>query len=166
MPKKFLSVLVENNAGVLARVSALFCRRGFNIDSLTVSATDDETVSRITITVNGDDATFDQIVRQTEKLCEVKAIFELESERSLLRELLLIKVEADERNRRTIKDIADIYKAKTVDLSPESMVMELTGEPSKIDGFLKIIEGEYKILEMCRTGVTALERGPVTYKIK
>lgn len=166
MPKKFLSVLVENNAGVLARVSALFCRRGFNIDSLTVSATDDETVSRITITVNGDDATFNQIVRQTEKLCEVKAIFELESERSLLRELLLIKVEADERNRRTIKDIADIYKAKTVDLSPESMVMELTGEPSKIDGFLKIIEGEYKILEMCRTGVTALERGPVTYKIK
>lgn len=166
MPKKFLSVLVENNAGVLARVSSLFCRRGFNIDSLTVSATDDETVSRITITVNGDDATFNQIVRQTEKLCEVKAIFELESERSLLRELLLIKVEADERNRRTIKDIADIYKAKTVDLSPESMVMELTGEPSKIDGFLKIIEGEYKILEMCRTGVTALERGPVTYKIK
>lgn len=166
MKQKYLSVLVENNAGVLARVSALFCRRGFNIDSLTVSATDDETVSRITITVSGDDAAFKQIIRQTEKLCEVKAIFELEADSSLLRELLLIKVAADESNRRTIKDIADIYKAKTVDLSKESMVMELTGEPSKIDGFLAIIEGEYKILEMCRTGATALARGPVTYKIK
>lgn len=165
MIKKYISVLVENNAGVLARVSSLFCRRGFNIDSLTVSATDDETVSRITITASGDEADFRQIIRQTEKLCEVKAIFELEADKSLLRELLLIKVSANESNRRAIKDIADIYKAKTVDLSVDSMVMELTGEPAKIDGFLKII-GEYPILEMCRTGVTALERGPVTYKIK
>jgi len=166
MRKKYISVLVENNAGVLARVSAMFCRRGFNIDSLTVSATDDETVSRITITTDGDEAVFRQILLQTEKLCEVKAIFELEENRSLLRELLLIKVAADESNRRAIKDIADIYKAKTVDLSKDSMVMELTGEPDKIDGFLDIIEGEYTILEMCRTGVTALERGPVTYKTK
>ena len=164
MARKYLSVLVENHAGVLARVSSLFCRRGFNIDSLTVSATDDESISRITITAGGDDATFRQIIRQTEKLCEVKAIFELEPECSLLRELLLIKVAADESNRRALKDIADIYKAKTVDLSAKSMVMELTGEPAKIDGFLSVIS-EYEILEMCRTGVTALERGNVTHKI-
>ncbi len=163
--KKYISVLVENHAGVLARVSALFCRRGFNIDSLTVSATDDESVSRITITAGGDEASFEQIIRQTEKLCEVIAIFELEPEHSILRELLLVKVAADESNRRAIKDIADIYKAKTVDLSPDSMTLELTGEPSKIDGLLRIL-GEYEILEMCRTGVTALERGAASYKTK
>lgn len=163
--KKYISVLVQNHAGVLARVSSLFCRRGFNIDSLTVSATDNEAVSRITITAGGDEASFEQIIRQTEKLCEVIAIFELEPECSILRELLLIKLAADESNRRAIKDIADIYKAKTVDLSPDSMVLELTGEPSKIDAFLRIL-GDFEILEMCRTGATALERGAVSYKSK
>jgi len=159
MAKKYLSVLVANHAGVLARVSSLFCQRGFNIDSLTVSATDDPTVSRITISTEGNDEdVFKQIKRQTAKLYETKAIYELDPAVSLLRELLLIKVRADASNRGELHEIATIYKAKTIDLSKESMVFELTGDPSKIDGFLKMFES-YEILEMCRTGVTALERG-------
>lgn len=165
MQKKYLSILVGNHAGVLARVSSLFCQRGFNIDSLTVSATDNAEISRITIATHGDESTFRQIIKQTEKLFETKAIIELESSGSLLRELLLIKVVADKENRRELHDIAEIYRAKTIDLSLDSMVFELTGEPDKIDGFLKVLS-PYKILEMCRTGVTALERGPVTYTIK
>ena len=159
MAKKYLSVLVANHAGVLARVSSLFCQRGFNIDSLTVSATDDPTVSRITISTEGNDEdVFKQIKRQTAKLYETKAIYELDPSVSLLRELLLLKVRADATNRGELHEIATIYKAKTIDLSSESMVFELTGDPSKIDGFLKMFEA-YHILEMCRTGVTALERG-------
>ena len=159
MAKKYLSVLVDNHAGVLARVSSLFCQRGFNIDSLTVSATDDPTVSRITISTEGNDEdVFKQIKRQTAKLYETKAIYELDPAVSLLRELLLIKVRADKSNRGELHEIATIYKAKTIDLSKESMVFELTGDPSKIDGFLKMFES-YEILEMCRTGVIALERG-------
>ena len=159
MAKKYLSVLVANHAGVLARVSSLFCQRGFNIDSLTVSATDDPTVSRITISTEGNDEdVFKQIKRQTAKLYETKAIYELDPAVSLLRELLLLKVRADANNRGELHEIATIYKAKTIDLSKESMVFELTGDPSKIDGFLKMFES-YEILEMCRTGVTALERG-------
>ena len=159
MAKKYLSVLVANHAGVLARVSSLFCQRGFNIDSLTVSATDDPTVSRITISTEGNDEdVFKQIKRQTAKLYETKAIYELDPSVSLLRELLLLKVRADATNRGELHEIATIYKAKTIDLSSESMVFELTGDPSKIDGFLKMFEA-YDILEMCRTGVTALERG-------
>jgi len=159
MAKKYLSVLVANHAGVLARVSSLFCQRGFNIDSLTVSATDDPTISRITISTEGNDEdVFKQIKRQTAKLYETKAIYELDPAVSLLRELLLLKVRADASNRGELHEIATIYKAKTIDLSSESMVFELTGDPSKIDGFLKMFES-YEILEMCRTGVTALERG-------
>lgn len=165
MQSKYLSILVANHAGVLARVSSLFCQRGFNIDSLTVSATDNPDVSRITIATSGDEATFRQIVKQTEKLVETKVTLELKESNSLLRELLLIKVAADKNNRRELFDIAEIFRAKTIDLSIDSMVFELTGDPDKINGFLNILS-PYKILEMCRTGVTALERGPVTYKIK
>lgn len=165
MDKKYLSVLVDNHEGVLARVASLFCQRGFNIDSLTVSATDNEQISRITISTRGDEATFRQILRQTEKLYETKAIVALEVRNSILRELLLIKVEASEDNRRALRDITEVYKAKIVDLSLSSMVFELTGEPDKIDGFLSVLR-PYKILEMCRTGVTALERGEVSYKWK
>lgn len=164
MQKKYISVLVENNAGVLTRISSLFCQRGFNIDSLTVSATNDETISRITIVATVDEKNFGQILGQTAKLCEVKAIFELPAGDSLLRELLLVKVSADESNRSALREIAEIYKAKIIDLSAESMVFELTGLPDKMDGFLKVL-ANYHILEMCRTGVTAMQRGPVTYTI-
>ncbi len=158
--RKYISVLVENHEGVLARLSSLFCQRGFNIDSLTVSATNDESLSRITITTRGNEAEFTQIIRQTEKLHEFKGFFELDQKQALLRELLLVKVRADESNRPALREIATIYKAKIIDLSKQSMVFELTGEPEKIDGFLEIL-GSYEIMEVCRTGVTALQRGEV-----
>ena len=158
--KRYISVLVENHEGVLARISSLFCQRGFNIDSLTVSATNNENLSRITITTRGNQAEFNQIMRQTEKIHEFKGFFELEEKSSLLRELLLIKVQADESNRPALREIATIYKAKIIDLSSDSMVFELTGEPDKIDGFLEILSN-YNILEVCRTGVTAMQRGNV-----
>ena len=160
MKKQVLSVLVKNHAGVLARVASLFCQRGFNIDSLTVSATNQPDTSRITIVTQGDEQMYNQIIKQTGKLIETQEIFSLDEAGSLLRELLLVKVEADESNRSAIHEIANIYKAKIIDLSRESMVMELTGEPDKIDGFLDVLS-PYKILEMCRTGVTALERGVI-----
>lgn len=156
--KKVVSMLVDNNAGVLARISSLFARRGYNIDSLTVSATDHEEISRITITTQGDENTLRQILSQTGKLVEVRNVVALNSDTSIQRELLLVKIAADEATRSVVREAADIYKASVVDLSVDSMVVELTGKPSKIDGFLAVIE-QYNILEMCRTGVTALERG-------
>ncbi|MDL2218932.1 acetolactate synthase small subunit [Ruminococcaceae bacterium OttesenSCG-928-O06] len=156
--KQVVSLLVDNNAGVLARISSLFARKGFNIDSLTVSATDDESVSRITITTSGEEHVLRQILSQTEKLWEVRCVVPLEPETSIQRELLLVKVKADEAMRHHVREAADIYKASVVDLSVDSMVVELTGKPSKIDGFLAVI-GQYEVLELCRTGVTALQRG-------
>ena len=147
--RRVISLLVDNQSGVLARVSNLFCRRGFNIDSLTVSATNDPAVSRITVTITSDEKALSQLILQTERL---------EDENSLERELLLLKVAADVHNRSELREIASIYKAKIIDLSPDSMVLELTGRPEKVDAFLKILT-DYKILEQCRTGVTALERG-------
>ena len=158
--KQVMSVLVDNHAGVLARVVSLFSRRGFNIDSLTVSATNHPELSRITIVAQGDRTGIEQVIQQTAKLVETRNIVALDPAHSLLRELLLVKVEAGEENRSAIREIANIYKAKIIDLSIGSMVMELTGEPEKIDGFLDVLS-PYKILEMCRTGITALERGGV-----
>lgn len=150
--------MVENHSGVLARVSSLFCRRGFNIDSLTVSATNDPTVSRITVTVSGSGKELQQLVLQTERLEVTRQVFVLETANTLQRELLLLKVAADVHSRAELQEIANIYKAKIIDLSPDSMVFELTGKPEKINAFLVMFQG-YKILEQCRTGVTALERG-------
>lgn len=139
MPREVLSILVDNHSGVLTRVASLFGRRGFNIDSLTVSATDDPAISRITIVVHDDAKVLEQIIKQTARLEETREIFPLDTAHSLLRELLLVKVEAGEENRSAIREIANIYKAKIIDLSIGSMVMELTGEPEKIDGFLDVL---------------------------
>ncbi len=165
MQKKYLSVLVENHAGVLARVSSLFCQRGFNIESLTVSATDNPEISRITIVSSGDEASFRQIIKQTAKLIETKAIFPLNLRTSLLRELLMIKLRTNEENRGRINEIARAFKAETIDVSVGSIVLELTGEPERIDSFLSSLS-EFEILEMCRTGVTAMERGEVSYLLE
>ena len=156
MNRHVISLLVDNHAGVLTRVSSLFGRRGYNIDSLTVSATNNPAISRITIV--DDETELQQIILQSANLQETQQVFALDISHSLLRELLLIKVQADVTNRTELKEICSIYKAKIIDLSPDSMVFELTGEPEKIDAFLKMLAG-YKILEMCRTGITALERG-------
>ena len=157
-PRRVISLLVDNHNGVLARVSSLFCRRGFNIDSLTVSATNDPAVSRITVTITSDEKALSQLILQTERLEVTRQVFVLDHENSLERELLLLKLAADVHNRSELREIASIYKAKIIDLSPDSMVLELTGRPEKVDAFLKIL-ADYKILEQCRTGVTALERG-------
>ena len=156
--RRVISLLVDNQSGVLARVSNLFCRRGFNIDSLTVSATNDPAVSRITVTITSDEKALSQLILQTERLEVTRQVFVLDHENSLERELLLLKVAADVHNRSELREIASIYKAKIIDFSPDSMVLELTGRPEKVDAFLKIL-ADYKILEQCRTGVTALERG-------
>ena len=153
--RRVISLLVDNQSGVLARVSNLFCRRGFNIDSLTVSATNDPAVSRITVTITSDEKALSQLILQTERLEVTRQVFVLDHENSLEREL---KLAADVHNRSELREIASIYKAKIIDLSPDSMVLELTGRPEKVDAFLKIL-ADYKILEQCRTGVTALERG-------
>ena len=156
--RKVVSLLVDNQTGVLARVSSLFTRRGFNIESLTVSATNDPTVSRITVTVYGSGRKLEQLLLQTERLEVTRQVFVLDDKNALQRELLLLKVSANVSNRAELQEIASIYKAKIIDLSPDSMIFELTGKPEKIDAFLRMFEG-YSILEQCRTGVTALERG-------
>ena len=115
-------------------------------------------ISRITVTITSDEKALQQLVLQTERLEVTRQVFVLDSEKSLERELLLLKVESDVHNRTELREIACIYKAKIIDLSPDSMVFELIGRPDKLDAFLKMFEG-YNILEQCRTGVTALERG-------
>lgn len=158
--RKAISLLLKNNSGALSRISGLFCRRGFNIDSITSSATTDPAVTRVTITLHGDEAVLRQVLLQTARLEDTIEVFPLNLDNTLQRELLLVKMAATVKNRSDLREIAAIYNAKIIDLSPESMVFELTGRPEKIDAFLAMLEG-YEILEMCRTGITAMERGPV-----
>jgi acetolactate synthase-1/3 small subunit len=156
--KEVISIFVDNQANVLTRVAGLFGRRGFNIDSLTVSATNNPEISRITIVFEGDEVGLAQILAHTEKLEVVRGIYPLDREQSLFRELLLMKVKANEENRSAIREIVDIYRGRIVDLSKESMIIESTGAPEKIDGLMKMLE-DYEILEVCRTGVTGILRG-------
>lgn len=156
-PRRVISILVENHYGVLARISSMFNRRSFNIDSIAASATIDPEITRITITVHVDEKVLKQVLLQTGRLEEVKEVFVLNDD-SLQRELLLIKVAANREDLPSLRDICSIYKAKIIDLSPKSLVIELTGKPEKIDGFLSMMEG-FQVMEMCRTGITALDRG-------
>lgn len=160
MNKKYISVLVDNHEGVLTRLSSLFCQRGFNIDSLNVAATNDPSLSRITITTSGNVEEIKQIINQTRKLHEYEGMFEIDQHDSLIRELMLIKIESDASNRSSLLELATIYKAKIIDISVGSIVFELTGKPVKLDSFIENLE-PYNIMEMCRTGVTALQRGDV-----
>ena len=153
-----LALLVENNSGVLARVANLFGRRGYNIDSLTVSETNDPGISRITISTHGDEHIIDQIMQQTLKLIEVRAVRIEDVSNAIQRELLLAKLRTTETQRSQIKEICEIYEAKIVDLTKESLIVELTGKPGKIDAFLDVLS-PYEIVEQCRTGVTTIGRG-------
>ena len=159
LKKEIVSVLVDNQANVLTRVVSMFGRRGFNIDSLTVSATNDPTLSRITIVFNATERSMQQIITQTEKLEVVKSICLLNRENALYRELLLIKVNNTDAQRTSIKEIVDVYRGKIVDLSRGSMIIELTGTPEKLDGFLDMMS-TYQIVEVCRTGLTGIESAP------
>lgn len=158
-----IMALAANKSGVLTRISGLFARRGYNIHSISACSTEDENYSRITIELDGDRYMLTQMVKQLDKLFDIKKITCAEENASIFRELCLIKVKALPEKRSEIIEIKEIYKAKVVDLSPASMILELTGEPNKTDGFIKVLE-PYGIMEMARTGVTALSRGEVCIK--
>lgn len=158
MMRSVIAIYVENKYGVLTRVSGMFMRKGFNIDSLTVGETDDPNYSRITITLNGDDYARQQLINQLKKLFNVKQVKLLESETSVERELVLLKVRNTPENRAEIMAATEIYRAKIIDYTTDAMCVEITGEPSKIKAFIEVMK-PLGIVEMCRTGVVALERG-------
>ena len=158
MKKMVLSILVDNTAGVLSRVSGLFSRRGYNIDSLTVGETQDPAFSRMTVVVNGDDQILTQIKNQLLKLEDVREVKELLPDESVCRELVLLKVMSDMKERQSIIAIADIFRAKIVDVAVDSLMIELTGNQNKINAFINLLEG-FTIKELVRTGITGLTRG-------
>lgn len=166
MNKKFVIALrVQNKFGVLTRVSAMFSRRGFNIDSLTVSQTETEGVSRMTVVMEGDDYTRNQIIKQLSKLNEVLEICEMEQGDSVVRELALIKIACDQSTRQDIITTANVFRCNIIDYGIDSMVITVTGESSKLDAFISLMK-PFGIIEMCRTGAVALERGTGTLKQK
>ncbi|HVU91388.1 MAG TPA: acetolactate synthase small subunit [Jatrophihabitans sp.] len=154
-----LSVLVENKPGVLTRVAGLFARRGFNIESLAVGPTEHEEISRITILVTVEGTALEQVTKQLNKLVNVLKIVELEAGQAVQRELLLVKVRADESNRRDVLQIVELFKAKVADVGPEVLTVELTGRPDKLEAMLNMLE-PYGIREMVQSGMVALGRGP------
>lgn len=158
MKKWILSILVENTSGVLSRVSGLFSRRGYNIDSITAGMTVDPRFSRMTVVCTGDELILEQITKQLAKLVDVRDIKVLAPGESVNRELILVKVLADASQRQNIISVADIFRAKIVDVGRESLIVELTGTQSKLDAFMELLEG-YEILEIARTGITGLSRG-------
>lgn len=158
MQKRILSLLVDNTAGVLSRISGLFSRRGYNIDSLSVGETADKRYSRMTVVCSGDELILEQITRQLEKLVDVRDIKVLEPDESVNRELVLAKVAATPMQRDGIISIANIFRAKVVDVSKDSLVIEMTGTQNKLGAFIHLLD-DYEILELARTGVTGLSRG-------
>ncbi len=158
MKRKVFQILAENNAGVLSRISGLFSRRGYNIESITAGVTADPKVSRITIVANGEDEALDQIEKQLAKLVDVCDIRELKPESSVYRELALIKVKADASTREGVISLANIFRANIIDVAPEGLIIELTGNQEKIDAFISLLSG-YEILELARTGIAGLRRG-------
>lgn len=156
-----ITVLVENRPGVLARVSGLFARRGFNIESLAVSITDDPTVSRMTIVVTGDDSTLDQINKQTLKLIDVIKVIDYSQIPIVERELALIKVSAEVDQRAAVMQIVDVFRAKIIDISDTSFTIEVTGGIDKVDAIENLLK-PYGIREIVRTGKIAMARGEHT----
>jgi acetolactate synthase-1/3 small subunit len=163
MEKYVLSALVKNSSGVLSRVSGLFSRRGYNIDSLTVGRTEDPLISRMTITLMGDDSVLEQVKKQLNKLEDVRRVVNFKADESVYRELVLIKVRANAENRAAINETVKIFRSKIIDLSTDTLTIELTGDENKITALINLME-EYGIEELARTGVTALQRGENTIK--
>ena len=158
MRKKVFQLLVDNTSGVLSRISGLFSRRGYNIETITAGVTADPRITRITIVANGDDEILEQIEKQVSKLVDVRDIRELKPEESVYRELALIKVSVSAEKRQDVIAITNIFRANIIDVGQESLIVELTGNQSKLEGFLNLVQG-YEILELARTGVTGLSRG-------
>jgi len=164
MRRQALSILVENTSGVLSRVSGLFSRRGYNIDSFSAGVTADPRFTRMTIVASGDELILEQIEKQLAKLEDVIDIKKLEDGESVCRELILVKIKAKDTDRQAILSVSEIFRARIVDVTNDSMVIELTGDQNKLDAFLGLVKG-YDILELARTGITGLTRGSadVTY---
>ena len=158
MKKYMIGLLVTNKYGVLTRIASLFARRGYNIDTLTVGETVNPQVSRMTIMITGNDHDRDQMIKQLRKLHDVHFVKEMVAEKSVCRELVLLKVATDRSNRQEIIDAANVFRNKIIDYSTDAITMELTGETKKLDAFIELMK-EYGILELGRTGVVSLKRG-------
>ena len=158
MRKQVYSILVDNNTGVLGRVSGLFSRRGFNIDSISAGTTADSRFSRITVVATGDELSLEQIEKQLLKLEDVRKIKVFKENESVCRELVMVKIRANAAQRAEVISLTDIFRAKIVDVESESLMIEMTGNQSKVEAFLNLLEG-YEILELARTGITGLSRG-------
>jgi acetolactate synthase-1/3 small subunit len=154
-----LSVLVEDKPGVLARVAALFSRRGFNIQSLAVGATEQKNLSRMTIVVSVEDLPLEQVSKQLHKLINVIKVVEQDTENSVSRELALIKVRADAATRGEVIEAVNLFRAKVIDVSTESLVIETTGTPEKLEALLRVLE-PYGIRELVQSGLVSVTRGP------
>ena len=164
MQQRILSLLVDNTSGVLSRISGLFSRRGYNIDSISAGATADKRFTRITVVCSGDALILDQIKKQLEKLVDVRDIKVLEPDNSVSRELVLVKVAVKPEEREGEITIANIFRANIIDVGKESLVIEMTGSKSKMTAFINLLD-DYEILELARTGITGLSRGnsDITY---
>ena len=158
-----LSILVENHSGVLRRVSSLFARRGYNIESLSVGVTQDPELSRITVAVKGDEYIIDQIKKQVFKLVEVRKIELLDDDEAVYRELMLIKVKSTKSTRAEVLEIANIFRAHIIDVSVSALVLEATGDSKKLNALIKLLE-PFSVLEIVRTGLAAVKRGPECLK--
>src|SRR2546423_7125495 len=156
-----ITALVENHPGVLARVSGLFARRGYNIESLAVSVTDDPSISRMTLVVGGDHLVLEEITKQLHKLIEVIRVVDYTEIQAVERELALIKVSAEPRDRGEIMQIVEIFRGRIIDMSDKTFIIEVTGSPDKIDKIRELLNG-YGIKELVRTGVIAMARGAKT----
>ena len=157
--KYTMSVLVENQPGVLSRVSGLFSRRGFNIDSLAVGVTEDPTISRMTIVVDGDERTIEQVTKQLHKLVDVIKVNDLTNDDTVCRQLLLIRVAADRETRGEIIQLMDIFRARIIDIGRRSLIIEATGDESKIEAIIKSLQ-PFGIQEIVKTGISAMVRSP------
>lgn len=158
MEKRILSILVDNTSGVLSRVAGLFSRRGYNIDSITAGVTADQRYSRMTVVCEGDDHMLQQITKQLAKQEDVRDVKVLEQDDSVARELMLVKVAVKPEQRQGALSVADIFRAKVVDVSKDSLIMEMTGSQNKLQAFVELM-ADYEILELARTGITGLSRG-------
>ncbi|MFR5061424.1 MAG: acetolactate synthase small subunit [Christensenellales bacterium] len=158
-----LSILVENHSGVLRRVSSLFARRGYNIESLSVGVTQDPELSRITVAVKGDEYIIAQIKKQVFKLVEVRKIELLDDDEAVYRELMLIKVKSTKSTRAEVLEIANIFRAHIIDVSVSALVLEATGDSKKLNALIKLLE-PFTVLEIVRTGLAAVKRGPECLK--
>lgn len=158
MAKYVFGILVSNKFGVLTRVTSMFTRRGFNIDTLTVGETQSPDLSRITVCMKGDEYSKTQIIKQLDKMHDVKQVRVMERDETVTRELLLIKLKNDSATRQDVLAAVDVFRSKIIDYSLDALCIEITGETSKINAFIELVK-PFGILEMCRTGLVALERG-------